>query len=204
MDRIVVGADGSPPSIAAAVWAAGEATMRDLELTIVHVVAASAKAPTHVEGPRTPFPSGYTNDLVAQGVDVNDRTLDAVAKGVDRQPPRITSLLCFGPVVPMLWEFTRHGAHMIVLGQHRQDSSRRAPLRSVTSELLQTAQCPVAVVPHRAVAPARASQAPIVVGIDRQPAQLAIAMAFDEAARRTVRSARGVECGHWGCIPNGC
>src|SRR5882757_2487762 len=132
MDRIVVGVDGSPPSIAAAVWAAGEATMRDLELTIVHVVAASAKAPTHVEGPSTPLPSGYTNDLVAQGVDVNDRTLDAVAKGVDRQPPRITSLLCFGPVVPMLWEFTRHGAHMIVLGQHRQDSSRRAPLRSVT------------------------------------------------------------------------
>jgi hypothetical protein len=46
MDRIVVGVDGSPASTAAAVWAAGEA-MRDIELTIVRVLAAPRSVHTH-------------------------------------------------------------------------------------------------------------------------------------------------------------
>jgi len=43
MDRILVGVDGSSSSTAAAVWAAREAAMRNIELTIVHVVAPDPK-----------------------------------------------------------------------------------------------------------------------------------------------------------------
>ena len=37
-DGILVGVDGSPPSKVAVDWAAREASMRDLPLTLVHVV----------------------------------------------------------------------------------------------------------------------------------------------------------------------
>ena len=49
MDRIVVGVNGSPASTAAAVWAAAEAAMRNIELTIVHVLAASSTTCTQTE-----------------------------------------------------------------------------------------------------------------------------------------------------------
>ncbi len=131
MDRIVVGVDGSPASTAGAVWAAGEAAMRDIELTIVHVLSAPTEACTRMEWPTTPLPSELTNAVVAQGVDVVDQTLDAVAKGIGRQPPRITSQLCFGPVVPTLWEFTQQGAQMIALGRHSRGNALRAGLSSI-------------------------------------------------------------------------
>ena len=186
MDRIVVGVDGSPASTAAAVWAAGEAAMRDIELIIVRVLAAPPEACIRMER-LTPLSSEPTNAVVAQGVDVVDHTLDAVAKGIGPQPPRITSQLCFGLVVPTLWEFTQQGAQMVALGRHSRGNTLRARMSSVTSEMLQTARCPVAVVPQNTVSRVRASRAPVVVGIDRQPAcQLAIAVAFDEAARRTA------------------
>src|ERR1700751_2099233 len=98
MDRILVGVNDSPASTAAAVWAAGEAAMRNIELTIVHVLAASTKVCTH---------GAKTIDLVR----------DAVAMGNRPQPPQINSRLCLGPVVPTLWGFTQEGAQMIVLGQ---------------------------------------------------------------------------------------
>ena len=41
MNRIVVGVDGSPAATAAAQWAACEAAMRSVELTVVHVVRAA-------------------------------------------------------------------------------------------------------------------------------------------------------------------
>jgi nucleotide-binding universal stress UspA family protein len=87
--------------------------------------------------------------------------------------------------MPTLWEFTQEGAQMIALGRPRRGNSRRGRTSSVTSEMLQIPRCPVALVPHNTAARARASRAAIVVGFDRQPAsQSAIAMAFDEAARR--------------------
>jgi nucleotide-binding universal stress UspA family protein len=46
MERILVGVDGPSSSTAAAVWAAGEAAMRDVELTVVHVVASPSDADT--------------------------------------------------------------------------------------------------------------------------------------------------------------
>jgi nucleotide-binding universal stress UspA family protein len=46
MEQILVGVDGSSSSTAAAVWAAGEPAMRDIELTIVHVVASPSDADT--------------------------------------------------------------------------------------------------------------------------------------------------------------
>jgi nucleotide-binding universal stress UspA family protein len=187
MDRILVGVDGSPASTAAAVWAAGEAAMRKIELTIVHALAASSKACTHMEWPVKPLPDEVTNAVIAQGAKVIDDALEAVARGNRTQPPRITSRLVFGPVVPTLWEFTREGAQMIVLGRHSRGETHRARLGSVAVGMLQTARCPVTIVHHDSVSRLQASRAPVVVGADSSPTpELATAIAFDEAARRAV------------------
>ena len=44
MNHIVIGVDGSPAATAAARWAACEAAMRDVELTIVHVLRSAPDA----------------------------------------------------------------------------------------------------------------------------------------------------------------
>src|SRR5258705_13715724 len=118
MDRILVGVDGSPASTAAAIWAAGEAVMRDIELTIVHVLSAPVDACTRADRATTALPADLANAVVTQGVGIIDHTRAAVARAVGHQPPLINSQLCFGPVMPTLWEFTQQGAQMIALGQH--------------------------------------------------------------------------------------
>jgi nucleotide-binding universal stress UspA family protein len=175
MDRILVGVDGSSSSTAAAVW---EAAIRNIELTIVHVVARLSEADTQTSCPAKSLRSELTNVVVARGV----------IKEINRQPPRITCNLRFGPVMPTLWEFTQEGAQMIVLGRHRRGKTGGAGLGSVTDEMRQTARCPVTVVPHEPVLQTQAGRAPVVIGVNASPAsQLAIAVAFNEAAGRKAQ-----------------
>jgi nucleotide-binding universal stress UspA family protein len=177
MDRILVGVDGSPASTAAAVWAAGEAAMYNTELTIVHVPAASSDAATQMKSPAKPSRDNVTNVAVAHGAEAIDDALSSrraslASCALDRLCRRCGSSL-------------KKGARMIVLGRHSRGNSRRAALGSVTDEMLQTARCPVTVVPHEPVSQTQAGPAAVVVGINASPAsQLAIAVAFDEAARR--------------------
>ena len=188
MDRILVGVDGSPASTAAAVWAAGEAAMRNIELTILHVPAALPEAATQMECSANPLPDDVTNVVVAQGAEAIDDALDAITQRIDRQPPRITCKLCTGPVVPTLWEFTREGARMIVLGRPCRGKTRRPALGSVTDEMLRLARCPVTVVPHEPLTQTQAGGAPVVVGVNTSAAsELAVAVAFDEAAQRNTQ-----------------
>jgi nucleotide-binding universal stress UspA family protein len=188
MDRILVGVDGSSSSTAAAVWAAGEAAMRNIELTIVHVVAPLCEADAQTPWPAKSLVGKLANVVVARSVEVIDNALDVVTKEADRRPPRITCNLRFGPVMPTLWEFTQEGAQMIVLGRHGRGKTREAGLGSVIDEMLRTARCPVTVVPDEPVSQTRAGRAPVVVGVNTSPAsQLAIAVAFDEAARRNTQ-----------------
>jgi nucleotide-binding universal stress UspA family protein len=188
MDRILVGVDGSSSSTAAAVWAAGEAAMHNIELTIVHVVAPESEADTHTSWPmKSLLGDDVTNVVVAQGADVIDDALTAI-KEINRQPPRITCDLRSGPVMPTLWEFTQEGAQMIVLGRHGRGKRRGGRLGSVTDEMLRTARCPVTVVPPEPVSQTEAGRAPVVVGVNASSAsQIAIAVAFDEATRRNTQ-----------------
>jgi nucleotide-binding universal stress UspA family protein len=148
MERFLVGVDGSSSSTAAAVWAAGEAAMHDVELTIVHVVAPSSEAHTQTSLPTESLRGEVTNVVVTQGAEVIDDALDAVIKKLNGPLPRFTCELRFGPVMPTLWEFTQEGAQMIVLGRHGRDETRGAGLGSVTDGMLRMARCPVTVVPH--------------------------------------------------------
>lgn len=187
MNHIVIGVDGSPAATAAARWAACEAAMRDVELTIVHVLRSAPDALPLTGWPAIPLPAEVGEDQLAQGEKILDDTLEVIAKTIGvRQPRSIASRVCIGAVVPTLSGFSHKGLQMIVVGRRGRGGIHRALLGSVSSGVLHNAHGPVAVVHDHASADPP-SAAPVVVGVDGPPAsESAIAVAFDEASRRGV------------------
>jgi nucleotide-binding universal stress UspA family protein len=187
MNHIVIGVDGSPAATAAARWAACEAAMRNVELTVVHVLQPAPEVWLQTGWPAIPLPAEVGEDQLAQGETILEDTLSVIAKttGV-RQPRSIASSVCIGAVVPTLSGFSHKESHMIVVGRRGRGGIHRALLGSVSSGGLHNAHGPVAVV-HDHVSPVPPSAAPVVVGVDGPPAsESATAIAFDEASRRGV------------------
>jgi len=180
---IVVGVDGSGPSDLAVRWAAHEAAMRHVPLTVVHVVATAATSSA------LGWPSGPVSAELRLWQEDQARQIIADAIKVARDSaehgasPEITSELLFASAVPTLVELSKE-AQMVVVGCQGQGALRRRLLGSVSTGLVHHSHCPVAVI-HDEVP--SSSQAPVVVGIDGSPAsELATAIAFDEASWRGV------------------
>ncbi|CAN5502653.1 universal stress protein TB31.7 [soil metagenome] len=180
---IIVGVDGSPPSIVAVDWAAREAVMHKLPLTLVHVLAP----PVMMAWPETPMAPGFSawqqdrgHEIIRHAVDVAEAAARNLG-GVD-----LTSELINGTAVPTLVDLTKD-EHMMVVGCRGLGVVGRALLGSVTAGLVHHSHCPVAVI-HDEDSPTGApAKAPVVVGIDGSPAsELAVAIAFDEASCRGV------------------
>ena len=178
---VVVGVDGSPSSTMAVRWAAREATMRNIGLTLVHVSEPPAVWPAapipaviyqrHQEGAR---------QLVADAIRVAE---DSVPEG---NRPEIDSELLCAATVPTLIDLSKE-AHMMVVGCRGQDALQRTLLGSVSTGLIHHAHCPVAVIHDEAPIVLGPSQLPVLVGIDGSPAsEPATAIAFDEASFRGV------------------
>ena len=187
MNRIVAGVDGSPAATTAALWAAHEAAMRNVELTVLHVVHSAPEVWPQMTWPAVAVPPVVGEAQLAEGERIIEDTVEVLAKAAgSRQPRRITTRLCVGAIVPTLAGLTDEKSQMVVVGRRGRGGLRRALLGSVSSALVHTAQCPVTVVHHH-VSPVPPSGAPVVVGIDGSTAsQSAIAIAFDEASRRAV------------------
>lgn len=176
---IVVGVDGSAPSCAAVCWAARDAVMRHLPMTLIHSV--SAAVPMY---PVMPVSMGFGVWQEENGRQVLEHAVKIARDiaGGDWQLP-ITTQLRWSPAVPTLVEISAE-AEMLVVGSHGRSAVGRGLLGSVSSSVVRRAQSPVAVirVGDAAVPSARAS---VVVGVDGSPAsELATAIAFDEASRR--------------------
>jgi nucleotide-binding universal stress UspA family protein len=190
---IIVGVDGSAASNAAIRWAAHEAAMRLIPLTLVHMVKPA--------GPVYPEMSLSADAAVCQE-DEGRRVLEEGAKIAEDAAPRsrkiaISRELRVSAPVPTLAEISEK-AEMVVVGSNGRGAAARVLLGSVSSGVVRSARCPVAVI--RAEAPwlSHPEQAPVLVGIDRSPAsELAVDIAFDEASRRgvelTALHATGVE-----------
>jgi nucleotide-binding universal stress UspA family protein len=177
---IVVGVDGSASSKAAVDWAAHDASMRDVSLTLVHV--ASGPPATW---PQTPPPIGFGEWQQREG-----RRILADAVGVVEEATRgtgsvrVNSEMYYSAVVPTLVDMSKE-AEMVVVGC-RGLGALESLLGSVSSGLIHHARCPVAVI-HADSSTAHPAQAPVIVGVDGSPAsELATAIAFDEASRRQV------------------
>lgn len=182
-NRIVVGVDGSAASDAAIRWAAKEAAMRKVVLTLLYAMNPAAQA-WRVGYARAPLPPSYGERQQEEG----QRVLESARRiaeevGAPGEQVQVKSELAFSVPVPTLIDATKD-AQMIVVGSRGQGAWRRGLFGSVSTGLVHHSHCPVAVIRDPTEANDE-SRGPVVVGIDGSPAsELATAIAFDEASWR--------------------
>jgi nucleotide-binding universal stress UspA family protein len=178
---LVIGVDDSAASDAALRWAAREAGLRALPLTLLHVVAPRLADSTM--GPTGGGPTQWQEDRAGQVVDRAREIVDDVA---GQTLPQVHIRVHYGSVVPALIKASKD-ARLVVVGG-RPDGSPPHRLGSVGSELVHHAQCAVAVVHDPGTAGHQPIEdAPVLVGVDGSPgSDAATAWAFEEASRRRV------------------
>ncbi len=146
--RIVVGVDGSSPSLHAVEWAAREAAAHAASLEVVHVLY---------------FPdevlSEFAPEMERSAHEVLDEALAharQVAPGTD-----VVGHLADPPTAHTLVQLAR-GAELLVIATREPSALRRLAMGSVGSSVIRHAPCPVVVVPpeqERSVASGPASRA---------------------------------------------
>jgi nucleotide-binding universal stress UspA family protein len=180
---IAVGVDGSPPSKVAVYWAAREAALRGLPLTLVHVIPPSL---TRL-WPQVPNPP-----QLQEWYELNGHEILRAARHVAEDATKgcagfeVSSHVLTGNVSATLIDLSKDAA-MIVVGCRGLGAIGRRLLGSVSSGLVHHAHCPVAVIHDEDPLMPTPAIAPVVVGIDGSPAsETATAIAFEEASRRGV------------------
>lgn len=184
---VVVGVDGSTPSLTAVRWAAHEAAMRNVPLTIVHALCETVVSSAA---------NGWSADpelWLEQEDEARNMIADAVKTAEDSlesgKAPQVSTELLYSPPVPTLVDQSQE-AQMVVVGCRGQGALRRILLGSVSTGLVHHAHCPVAVIHDEAPTSQQPSELPVLVGIDgSQLPELAAAVAFDEASWRGVELA---------------
>lgn len=177
---VLVGVDGSPSSKVAVKWAARDAAMRGVPLTLVHVLAP----PVVMTFPETPMPAGYVEWQEEQGKR-HIREAFEIVEANTGGGGRVEAETRVGSTVPTLVELSKE-AVMMVVGCRGHGWLRRTLLGSVSSNLVRHAHCPVAVI-HDDSAMSDLSRAPVVVGVDGSPvSEAATALAFEESSLRGV------------------
>ena len=176
---IVVAVDGSPASNAAAFWAARDAALRNIPLTVINAVAT----PT-TTWPPVPYPESLAVRLEDEG---KKAIMHAMKIAEDAMPAdrkvTIGRELVYSSPAPALIKMSDE-AEMIVVGTAGRGLLARGVLGSVSSTVVRHAGCPVAVIRDEELPD---PQDPVLVGIDGSAvSEHATAIAFDEASRRGV------------------
>jgi nucleotide-binding universal stress UspA family protein len=184
---IVVGVDGSPSSDMAVRWATREAVMRNVSLSLIHVVDRPPWGLLALGGGAVPLPSSSSEWQKTEGEKVISA---AVELAKDSAPngtlPQLAVEVYFAATGPALVDLSKV-AQLIVVGCRGQSRVGRVLLGSISTGLIHHANCPVAVIHDDMHVASQSSQLPVVVGIDGSPAsELATAIAFDEASWRGV------------------
>ena len=176
---VIVGIDGSPESDAAVSWAAHDAAIRGLSLTLVHV--ENPAAPTWSQAPILEESAGVQE--AENSSLLENASKIARAAIADTAPIQINGESLSSAIVPTLVDQSKD-AELIVVGSRGRGALSRGFLGSVSSGLIRHAHCPVALIrdvdpqtPHRA-------EDPVLVGVDGSTADLATAIAFEEASLR--------------------
>jgi nucleotide-binding universal stress UspA family protein len=179
---IVVGVDDSPAASVAVEWAARDAELRSIALTLVHAVS-----PNLTTGWNTPLPPGLAQWQKEHGRRLLDDAVKIVEKACHHGgPTQNHTTILSSAAVPTLIELSKH-AEMMVTGSCDTSRWPGRLLGSVSSGLLRHAHCPVAIIHDGDPLTPQQLQAPVLVGIDGSSAsELATAIAFDEASRRNV------------------
>jgi nucleotide-binding universal stress UspA family protein len=184
---ILVGVDGSAAALGAVRWAAHDAALRNVPLTLVHVVNAPAPGWSQV-----PAPAGFRQgqekrapEFIKSAIKVAEESAEESTG--ERGPVQIDSKVFYSATVPTLVCLSKE-ADMVVVGYRGHGGVVvRNFLGSVSSGLVYHAHCPVAVIHDEEPLVANVARAPVLVCIDGSPAsETATAIAFDEASRRGV------------------
>jgi nucleotide-binding universal stress UspA family protein len=178
---LVVGVDGSAASKVAVDWAAREAAMRKVSLTLVHIIPT-----VRMWGVPTPLELERFYENQAEGFLRDARKVAEEATSESGETQLDTKLLK-GDELPSLVDLSKD-AELVVVGCRGLGAIGRRLLGSISWGLLHHAHCPVAVIHDEdPLMSYPVEQAPVVVGIDGSPAsESATAIAFDEASRRGV------------------
>ncbi len=180
---IVVGVDGSAAALGAVRWAARDAALRNVPLTLVHVVDADLpewfEEATLVGSRR--WQKRPARDFIESAIKVAEQSTRECG------PVEIESRVFYSATVPTLVGISTE-VEMVVVGYRGHGGVlARKFLGSVSSALVYHAHCPVAVIRDDEAGIGNAAQAPVLVGIDGSPAsEAATAIAFEEASRRGV------------------
>jgi len=168
---VIVGIDGSPAAIHAAVWAADEACSREVPLRLL-----TALKQTH------PSAEDYHRDVVHAETSLRAAKATVEATGI---PVKIeTEILRGQPGMILLSESDE--AEMICVGSVGIDRYSRALLGSTATEVAEHAHCPVAVIRSQPDQPAQPINW-IVVALDDSPGRdLVVEQAMREAQLRKL------------------
>jgi len=179
---VLVGVDGSPAARCAVDWAARDAAMRNVPLTLVHAVQ-----PIGVTLPRLTATTAFSRWQVEQGQKILDEAVETARSTTPGGgPAQIETEMLFSPAVPVLVDLSKD-ADLVVVGSRGRGPITRSLLGSLSSSLIRHAHCPVAVIHDEDPLMPYPAHAPVLVGIDGSPAsELAIAIAFHEASWRRV------------------
>ncbi|MGV0792415.1 universal stress protein [Mycolicibacterium sp. XJ1819] len=178
---ILVGVDGSAESQAAVRWATHEAGLRELPLTLMHVIE-----PVEVRRPAKSWQSAFDEAQERSARTAIEQARLIVSEGAAGARPSAVRTVVRRAHAANEFVSASYDAFMVVVGSRGLGAVGRVLLGSVSSGLLHYAHCPVAVIRTEEIPPAD-STSPVLVGIDGSPAsEEATALAFDEAARRGV------------------
>ncbi|UXA20123.1 universal stress protein [Mycobacterium sp. SMC-4] len=168
---VIVGIDGSPSAVDAALWAVDEAVLCDIPLRLVSVIEPSERAAAD--------PQDQARRLATAELAV--RYAVAAVESTER-PVKIEIEILHGAPVRMLLEAARTATTLCVgaRGLHHATWGR---IGSTAAALAATAHCPVAVV--RAHRPHSAATRAVVAEFTGDPAGTAVVTrALEEARRR--------------------
>jgi nucleotide-binding universal stress UspA family protein len=179
---IAVGVDGSAPSKVAVDWAAREAALRGLPLTLVHVIPSSL---TRI-WPKAAVPAELREWHELNGHEILCAAMQVAEHAKKAHDIQTSSHIVTGNASATLIDLSKEAA-MIVVGCRGLGAVGQRLLGSVSSGLVHHAHCPVAVIHDEDPLMPTPALAPVVVGIDGSPtSESATALAFDEASRRAV------------------
>lgn len=180
---ILVCVDGSAAALGAVRWAARDAALRNVPLTLVHV--SDAPLPewfevTALAGGRQ-WQEQRAHNLIEAAIIIAQESTDGCG------PVQIESKVFSSGTVPTLVGLSAE-VEMVVVGRRGLGGVLAGGnLGSVSSALVYHAHCPVAVIHNEKTVSRNVARAPVLVGIDGSPAsEAATAIAFEEASRRGV------------------
>jgi nucleotide-binding universal stress UspA family protein len=179
----LVGVDGSAAALAAVRWAAHDAALRNLPLTLVHAVD-----PPIPRWLQLPTPAGFGQWQEQRAGEFIESAIKVAKESIgEGGRVQIDSKVLYSATVPTLVDLSKE-AEMVVVGYRGHGGVVvRSFLGSVSSALVYHAGCPVAVIHDDKAVIGNVARAPVLVGIDGSPAsEAATAIAFEEASRRGV------------------